>query len=64
MSQSDSAYMGQNFDNMTQFFSHFDSEKILSVVCRYLEIVNPVSKRVCCTTSRITLPKFGVDNSS
>ena len=24
--------MGQNWDNMTQFLSHFDSEKILSEV--------------------------------
>ena len=26
--------MGQNWDNMTQFLSHFDSEEILSVVAR------------------------------
>ena len=30
MSQSDSTFMGQNWDNMTQFFIHFDSEKIVS----------------------------------
>ena len=30
MSQSDSTYMGQYWDNMTQFLSHFDSEKNLS----------------------------------
>ena len=32
MSQSDSTYMGQNWDNMTQFLSHLDSEKILRAV--------------------------------
>ena len=32
MSQSDSTYVGQNWDNMTQFLSRFDSEKILSAL--------------------------------
>ena len=33
ISQTYSTYMGQNWDNMTQFLNHFDSKKILSVGC-------------------------------